>query len=129
MLLLIFTSITVIEASKLDIVPYPKLAETHSGAVSLDEKNFEMTISECYFDCDVLERAIVRYEDIIFKKLGSSGIVYRLSIFEDRINATLPSGPTDELSRLTLRVRTKVRTTPLSYMLESNFYILKKGIY
>lgn len=94
-------------APQLDVVPYPSDVILGDGASFLDPKSFDMTVGECAFDCDILERAMERYMKTIFKPPGSTGTVFRLSIFEDRINTTLPIGPATEIRQLTIKTTTK----------------------
>lgn len=76
---------------RLEVVPYPKSVTTGSGAGQVHPDDFKIIISDCSADCDVLKRAADRYLPIILQPPGSTGITYRLSIFENRINASAPS--------------------------------------
>ena len=96
-------------ATRLEVVPYPQEVHTGDGAVTLDPESFEITISKCSADCDVLQRAIARYMPVVLQPPGSTGTAYRLSIFEDRINATSPVGAAAPLLRLKIATIAQVR--------------------
>lgn len=87
------------DSPRLNVVPYPSDVSLGSGSVALDTK-FTIGVAECTADCDILQRAVDRYMNIIFQPVGSTGIVFRQSIFEDRINATLPSGQAGSLRQM-----------------------------
>lgn len=105
MFLLSFLSLAVASASAsaasphLNVIPYPSDVSLGSGKVALDPK-FTIDIAECTVDCDILHRAVNRYVDIIFQPVGSTGTVFRQTIFEDRINASTPEGEAQPLRRL-----------------------------
>jgi hexosaminidase len=94
-------------APQLDVIPYPSGVALGAGASIVDPNEFVMTVGECSHDCDVLDRAVERYMKTIFKAPGSTGTVFRLSIFEDRINTTLPVGVVDKLSGLVIKTTSK----------------------
>jgi len=94
-------------APQLDVIPYPSEVSLGASASLVDAKTFTMSVGECSFDCDVLDRAMERYMKTIFKAPGSTGTVFRLSIFEDRINATIPTGDINQISELVIKTTTK----------------------
>ena len=71
---------------------------------TLDPK-FSIDIADCTVDCDILKRTVDRYMGIIFQPVGSTGTVFRQTIFEDHINASTPEGLMEPLRQL------KVMTT------------------
>lgn len=79
------------DSPSLTVVPYPREAALGSSSSSLAE-DFSLQITACEADCDLLQRAVERYTKIIFRPVGSTGTVFRQSIFEDRINASTPTG-------------------------------------
>ena len=87
----------------LNIIPYPSDVSLGTGITKLDEK-FTIIVSTCHADCDVLQRGVERYMNIIFQPIGSTGMVFRQSIFEDRVNASAPQG--DEMTVRVLQVIT-----------------------
>lgn len=95
-------------STRLELVPYPTHARSGTGFAAIDPNDFHITIVECYADCDVLKRAADRYMPIILQPPGSSGTVYRLSIFENRINATMPTGQPGYLTTLNIAITGKV---------------------
>lgn len=109
-------------STRLEIVPYPQQVHTGQGAVALDPDNFEISISKCSADCDVLQRAIDRYIPIVMQPTGSTGTVYRLSIFEDRINASNPVGAAAVLLRLRVETSTQVNLLYI-HTCEESFYV------
>jgi hypothetical protein len=92
------------DSAHLNVVPYPSDVSLGSGATTLDPK-FSIDIADCTVDCDILKRAVDRYMGIIFQPVGSTGTVFRQTIFEDRINASTPEGLMEPLRQL------KVMTT------------------
>lgn len=87
---------------QLDVLPYPQSVTMGAGSSKLDSTDFNIKIGVCNADCDVLDRAIERYSALIFQAPGSTGTTFRLSIFEDRINAPAPTGATGKLRQLTI---------------------------
>ena len=93
---------------QLNVVPYPSSVTASTGAAQLDPKHFSFKLGECHADCEVITGAFDRYSKWIFMPPGSTGSTYRLSIFENRINATTPQGPAGQLSHLNVIITTKV---------------------
>jgi hypothetical protein len=79
------------DSPRLNVVPYPAEAVLGADSAQLDSR-FSIDVAECHADCDVLRRAAERYSKIIFHPVGSTGTVFRQTIFEDRINASTPQG-------------------------------------
>ncbi len=116
---------------QLNVVPYPSNVELGPGALQI-EPSFNIIVTECYADCEILRRAISRYVffllyiyiallfysyiyrsrylTIILEPPGSTGTVFRLSIFENRINQSMPVGLAGKLNRLNVLVTNKVQT-------------------
>ena len=90
--------------ARLELVPYPTSAIVGESASHVDENHFSIRISDCHADCDLLQRAIDRYVPIILQPPGSTGTVFRLSIFENRINASVPKGNTGQIVQLSIEV-------------------------
>jgi hypothetical protein len=106
---------------QLKVVPYPAEVTLGEGFASVDPKLFDMRIVECNADCDLIDRAISRYMKIIFQPPHSTGTVFRLSIFEDRINATVPTAPTGDLTQLKITIRAKVPLIFFYFLIPFNF--------
>ena len=86
---------------QLNVVPYPSDVVLGSGSARLDS-TFKMHVTQCTVDCDIIDRAIERYMDVIFKPLGSTSTVFRQNIFENRVNATIPTDSSGFLTQLTI---------------------------
>jgi hypothetical protein len=94
---------------QLDIVPYPKEVTLGSNSIELNPQEFEIALAECHGDCELLQDAINRYKKLIFPTIGSTEILYRLSIFEDRINAPAPNAAVTRLAKLNVGTSAMVR--------------------
>ena len=90
----------------LNVVPYPSDVFLGEGFSVLSTK-FSIQIEGCSADCSILHRAADRYTDIIFKNPGSTGIVFRQNIFEDRVNETEPIGTPGQLTALKIMTTSK----------------------
>ena len=95
-------------APQLNVVPYPSSVQLGNGALWLNTAAFDMLVAECHADCDIIHRAVDRYLKIITLSPGSTGTTFRLSIFENRINQSMPVGPAGQLNRLKIAVTNKV---------------------
>ncbi len=93
---------------QLNVVPYPSKVELGQSALLIEPTTFKILLTECHADCVILRRAILRYTDIIMMPPGSTGTVFRLSIFENRINQSLPIGPFGKLLRLNVEATNEV---------------------
>jgi hypothetical protein len=100
--------------NQLDIVPYPKEVVLGTNSIKLSPQEFEIALAECHGDCDLLQSAIDRYEKLIFPTVGSTETVYRLSIFEDRINAPVPNTAVAQLTKLNVVTSATVSALPPS---------------
>jgi hypothetical protein len=96
------------DVPQLNVVPYPSEVSMGSGSVHLDN-TFIIHADTCHSDCEILHQAIDRYLKMIFKPVGSTGTVFRLSIFEDRINATVPTGASTQLTQLNVVIKSQVK--------------------
>lgn len=96
------------DTPQLDVVPYPSDAKIGFDALTLARHKFAMKVVDCSADCDIIQRAIDRYMPLIFKQPGSTGTVFRVSIFENRINATVPTSVSGQLNHLLIKTKTKV---------------------
>jgi hypothetical protein len=93
---------------QLSVVPYPSDVNLGSGAIFLEPSKFHISLADCAADCDILERAIDRYMKIILLPPGSTNTVFRLSIFENRINQSVPTTPSGQLFQLDITTKNKV---------------------
>lgn len=127
MRLLSFLSLAVASASAsaasphLNVIPYPSDVTLGEGSSLLDAK-FTIDIAECTVDCDILRQAVNRYMDIIFQPVGSTGTVFRQTIFEDRINASTPEGKVQPLHQLKV-VTTGKKSAPLKLGVEESYFL------
>jgi hypothetical protein len=95
---------------QLDLVPYPKEVTIGKNFLRLIPQEFDLEIQSCFSgsDCDILQEALQRYHKLFFPSIGSTEMIYRLSIFEDRINAPVPNDSTHQLMKLNVVVTSKV---------------------
>jgi hypothetical protein len=95
---------------QLDLVPYPKEVTIGKNFLHLIPQEFDLEIQSCFSgtDCEILEQALKRYHKLFFPSVGSTDMIYRLSIFEDRINAPVPNDATHQLMKLNVVVTSKV---------------------
>jgi hypothetical protein len=95
---------------QLDLVPYPKEVAIGKNFLRLIPQEFDLEIQSCFSgsDCDILQEALQRYHKLFFPSIGSTEMIYRLSIFEDRINAPVPNDSTHQLMKLNVVVTSKV---------------------
>lgn len=93
-------------SASLNVVPYPSDVTLGSGVARIDPK-FSINVDECTAQCDILQRSVDRYMGIIFQPVGSTGIVFRQTIFENRINATEPEGTSVTLRQLRVMITGK----------------------
>ena len=109
-LAVVFATATALDAipPQLNVVPYPSDVSLGSGAVFLEPSKFHISLAECAADCDIIDRAIDRYLKIIFLPPGSTNTVFRLSIFENRINQSVPTTPSGQLFQLDIITKNKV---------------------
>lgn len=105
----------------LDVVPYPSDVSIGGGFCTLDAK-FDIQIQTCSADCDILQRSVQRYINLIFKPPGSTGTVFRQNIFENRVNATLPQGSPGKLLRLNI-VTTSSNSVDLQLGVDESYEI------
>lgn len=108
-------------SASLNVVPYPSDVSLGAGATSLDPK-FTIDIAECTADCDILLEAVNRYMGILFQPVGSTGTVFRQTIFEDRINASTPEGVVKPLRQLKVKTTAK-KTVPLQLGVEESYVL------
>lgn len=108
-LAVVFATATALDAipPQLSVVPYPSDVSLGNGAVFLEPSKFHISLAECTADCDIIDRAIDRYLKIIFLPPGSTNTVFRLSIFENRINQSVPTTPSGQLFQLDIITKNK----------------------
>jgi hypothetical protein len=85
----------------LDVVPAPRVSRSGSSAASV--RGLQLRLSCEGEDCAVLRRAAERARTDIFRPPGSTGGVFRQSIFEDRMQQPVPQS-VHPLQRLDVQV-------------------------